>query len=657
MEDINQRVDMEEDKNTNDDYYSDIEEYEYEERRPLSFRSTLQKLKQNDPTVTQIDGVGLNDQNTKNFFDSIDWKEDGKCISDNQHLKKVHISFYNDVPPQFIPGDDKHRQQLQDFFSCIYRNSSINQILMYSRCILDEFGGSLIEGLSGHSSLTKLEVCGQSRKGDISPGCTALGKVLNHPKSKVEDLRVSYCKLDDDSSIDILFDSLLGNSTLKRLSFNGKITSVGLRALSNVIRDPRCKLARLSLTQLKINDEEADILGRALCGLSSVKVLDLSLNRSITNAGWQTLLNKLSKVSLVSLDLGGNDIDVNGGMSALVNIGTLKSLKLSSNHSMTPTGWQSFFNSVRIGGTQLVKLDISDTNIGNEGLVAMGAMLSNMSMLKTLCMTDIGGLGEAITSQGWISFFNALQGSNLDLINLFLGGEYRIDDDGIQALARLVSRMSSLKWLSLGLMNRSVTPFGWQVLTDYLQSPNFALKQLYIGDNNINDDTVVAFTRALVRNNTLKLLHLYQDPEDFEDGDMITERGWEALSTLLCNSSSTMDIYNSHHMLQDLTDDYNQYDDMDLPDKLVSLLELNRNKVKVEVARQKILQTHFSGMTNIQEFLDMELEMIPTAISWIGRPEHQSWNGTNVSGLSTLYNVIRRVPDLFDSSTSVQTKK
>lgn len=693
---------MEEAEGTHDDIIE--EEYnsdeEYEQRRPLSLRSTLQKLKQNDPSVTQLEiNLNLPDDDETQFFDSIDWEEDGHCISDNEHLKKVNISF----PQRYHSGE--HKEQLQDFFSCIYQNNSINHIILFSNSILHEFGGSLIEGFCGHSSLTVLDVSGHARDGDVGIGCIAIKKVLNHPESKVKDLRLSCLKFDDDSRIDILFDSLVGNSKLERLSLNSYIGQTytddtgfqdvdpgcwlrALSNLSNVIRDPRCKLSKLSLNSIRLNDEVSDILGNALCG-SSVKDLDLSENREITSAGWQRLLNKLSQVALVSLDLSGNDIDDNSGISALANIGTLKSLKLSSNHSMTPNGWQAFYNSLQNRGTQLVKLDISNTCLGNEGAAAVGTMVSNMSTLKTLFMSDIGIFeGDGTMS----SHFNTLQGSNLNLINLCLC-DPRIDDDGIQALTRLISRMSSLKKLSLGY-NNSVTPTGWQVLTDYLQSPNFALIQLDICENNINDDTVIAFTRALVRNNTLKLLHLYQDPEDFEDGDMITERGWEALSTLLCNSSSTMDTYNSHHMLQDLTDDYYNHV-MNLPDKLVSLLELNRNKDKVEVARQKILQTHFSSgeyesdmdddsddddtstsgddtstsgdetstdddtdtsdTSNIEEFLDMELEVIPTALSWIGRPLPQCWKGANISGLSLLYNVVRRVPDLFDSSA--QKKK
>jgi len=116
-----------------------------------------------------------------------------------------------------------------------------------------------------------------------------------------------------------------------------------------------------------------------------------------------------------------------------------------------------------------------------------------------------------------------------------------------------------------------------------------------------------------------------------------------------------MDTYTSNHTLKEIGDYYSE----EIGDKLYPYLELNENEDKAEVARQKILQSHFSTdddmATNIQEFLDMELKMIPTAISWIGRPTRHDWKGMNVSGLSTMYNLTRRLPDLSDSSS--QKKK
>jgi len=140
----------------------------------------------------------------------------------------------------------------------------------------------------------------------------------------------------------------------------------------------------------------------------------------------------------------------------------------------------------------------------------------------------------------------------------------------------------------------------------------------------------------------------YEDDDEDHD-NMITERSWEAISTLLCNKTSILETYNSNHTLEDL----GYYFEGDTGNDLVPYLELNENKNKAEVARQKILQTHFSDdddtSSNIQELLDMELEVIPTAIAWIGRPV-SCWKGRSVSGLSTMYNLMRRLPDLFDLS-------
>ena len=179
-----------------------------------------------------------------------------------------------------------------------------------------------------------------------------------------------------------------------------------------------------------------------------------------------------------------------------------------------------------------------------------------------------------------------------------------------------------------------------------LLSPKFVLETLDLTDSNLNDDTVVALTSALANNhnNTLKRLDLdYITDED--DNDLITDRGWEAFSTLLCNKASIMDTYNSNHTLQYISES--------LPGELDLLLVLNYNKDKMEVARQKILQTHFSTdndtTLNIQKFLDMDLRVMPTALAWIGRPEPIYWIGSSMTGLSLMYTLVRKMPDLFDS--------
>ena len=303
-------------------------------------------------------------------------------------------------------------------------------------------------------------------------------------------------------------------------------------------------------------------------------------------------------------------------------------------------------------------LDISRNGIGNEGATALGSLLGSMNTLKELGM---GGMlysyeNGNIVPQWQPLFTTLLSGSNLDLVFLDLGSN-NIDDEVIRHLTRLVTSMSSLKHLRLN-HNTRVTPSGWQVLTEFFQSTNFTLRKLDLDGNNINDDTLITFTNALSNNKTLKLLSIESCTEVDSDSDSdagdetISEGGWEAISTFLCNKTSILETYNSNHTLQDLSDD-DQHDQMNLPYDLLSYLELNNNKDKAEVARQKILQTHFSDVgdtSKMQDFLDIELEVMPNAIAWIGKTPHAIWKGKNVSGLSLLYNLMMRLPDLFDSN-------
>lgn len=649
-------IDLEGDEANIDEISYIDEEYENEEedrikkdKRLALDKSTYQRLKKNDPTVTHL----LIQLDENYLFNNINWKEDGDCISANSHLQMLKFNAsmdrsYNQhdnttiysVDKCYILGQEGHnlpaRQQLQDFFSCI-GSSSFDELCFTSISINDKFAGELIfKGLGGHTSLRKLEIA-HARLGRI--GCKALGKVLNQPKSKLIDLCLDYTYLDDES-LGIVCDALLGNGKMKRLSLSGNksITSDGWQALSAVIQHPNCQLVVLELQDTFITDDELDILGSALHHSSSMKTLKLNYNDHISNTGWQMLLNQISQTSIRNLDLSESKID-DACLAALANMGgKLKSLDLSENgnetSSTTLLGWESFFSSLKSRGCQLVNLNICGNKVGDAGIASLGALLSNK--MKTLDMSDLDtDDGSTVSSQGWVSFFRALQDSNLDLKKLNLHSN-QIDDEGMQILVSLISDMSSLTHLGLG-RNYLVTSAGWQSLANHLQSPNCALEELEL-ENNLDDETLVAFARILVHDKTLRRLIICQDD------DLITETGWQAVSNLICNKESVMDTYSSNHTLHDIP-----Y--MNVPDNLVSSLTLNKNEDKLEVARQKILRAHFSNDSpNMQELLHMELEMMPTVIAWIGRPAHIGWKGTNVSGLSAMFNLTRKVPDLFDSS-------
>ena len=199
--------------------------------------TTIQMLKQNKG-INYL-SVQLNcDDNGKCYFNNVDWKKDGDCISNNTQLKTIVISHIGkcldrDWGEHYILGEQgpnlPTKEQLQDFFACIYQNRSINHISFCSIGIVDEFGGELLGGLRGHPSLTQLGLNGKIG----SMACSALVSVLKDPTCKLKGLRLSNCQLDD-QRLSTLCDSLLGNIRMERLSVfrDTQITSAGWRALS-----------------------------------------------------------------------------------------------------------------------------------------------------------------------------------------------------------------------------------------------------------------------------------------------------------------------------------------------------------------------------------------------------------------------------------------
>ena len=236
-----------------DDYSEDDEHILFAKKHKLS-KEILQRLKENDPSITHL-RVQLDCNNTGEYvFNDIDWIKDGDCIINNSQLEMIEVYAQNNYR-RYTLGEEGHnlptRQQLQDFFSCICQNHSIKIINFHSIRIGDEFGGGLIEGLQGHSSLERFQSL-YGRMGSI--GCRALGKVLNDPKSKLKDLQMQYCL--DDHAIQALSEILIGNSSVKRLDLSGNIiTPAGWRVLSTVIRHPNCKLIALGLHATGFNDE------------------------------------------------------------------------------------------------------------------------------------------------------------------------------------------------------------------------------------------------------------------------------------------------------------------------------------------------------------------------------------------------------------------
>ena len=116
---------------------------------------------------------------------------------------------------------------------------------------------------------------------------------------------------------------------------------------------------------------------------------------------------------------------------------------------------------------------------------------------------------------------------------------------------------------------------------------------------------MVEFTNALVHNKSFKYLDVGDCPDD--DGHArITKRGWEAISTLLCNKASIMDTYNSNHTLQDPGDYAYPLDT--IPKNLVESLELNEKKKQQAMSSIHVSDTLSSSEQEVSRVLMAVME-------------------------------------------------
>jgi hypothetical protein len=152
---------------------------------------------------------------------------------------------------------------------------------------------------------------------------------------------------------------------------------------------------------------------------------------------------------------------------------------------------------------------------------------------------------------------------------------------------------------------------------------------------------MIEFAMALANNTKLKRL-------DFK-GNMsgITSIGYGAFTRILCNTSTILNTFNSNHTLEFINSSWFHKD-------LDTLLRINHDNGVSQAARIKIINSYFSGSdinTQTQVFTDMKLNVLPTAISWMGLND-----GIN-GGINLLFEFLRREPLVCDTKGTSRKRK
>ena len=195
----------------------------------------------------------------------------------------------------------------------------------------------------------------------------------------------------------------------------------------------------------------------------------------------------------------------------------------------------------------------------------------------------------------------------------------------------LARQLPLLRFETLGFSDNPLSPGAPQVVAASLANPGCRLKSVDLGHTFIGDEGAATLAESLRNNQLLTTMTLARI-----NVTNITEAGWNAFSSVLCDTTSINATHGSNHNLRHLG-----Y--ADIPQGIVTMLELNSDGDKSIVAAKKILQTHHH--LDMGPLFDRELDLLPHVVAWLERFAESRLN----LKLSSIFEFVRAMPlDIVD---------
>jgi len=533
--------------------------------------------------------------------------------NDDPTLTKLQIQYGSYIQESnliYSPGTWEREGE------AIGRNTHLKELEIADPCWINEDELELFfQGLSDNRSIGKLSFKAVTLTG--GEPFYILFPFFEY-NNNLETLEIEYCHIDDDG-YEHLFSALAKSCSLKKLTISPGIEGC---------------------TDTDLYDEE--VLAKSL--LRHVNLITLNLEGNcMGNRGCRTMTSFVcdTRTILSTLNLEGNNIGDEGVKyltDALSKTSTqLKYLYLAYNDNITSVGWKHICDLLRKPDIGLEGLSMSE--LSNEVMLDL-ASSPGCHMLKTLQICNTSHTD--ISCPAWKGLFGLLRSPTSVLEDLSLRGN-ELTGESTGCLTSALANNSTLRSLDLSCC-RNITTAGWDALSDCLRNPKSELETLNIQWSLYNDngEATALLADALASNRKLKNLLT-----GFSRRGIYSDK-MRPLFQILCKEESIMATYQSNHYIQNLGV-LSSYE-------TTSHLELNKNTDKAEVARQKIIDVHFSNFNvkpviDMQPFIDMDIGVIPHAIAWIAKGSNNQYNWRN-----EFYRYfVRNMPSLFDIKGRTKT--
>ncbi|XP_061125356.1 NACHT, LRR and PYD domains-containing protein 3-like isoform X4 [Syngnathus typhle] len=343
-----------------------------------------------------------------------------------------------------------------------------------------------------------LQYCRLSKK-----SCKALASVLSSPCS-LRELNLSDNDLGDDGLEALAAGLAKPQCALQVLELEWcNLSKKSCEALASVLSSP-CSLRELELSDNDLGDDGLEALAAGLakpqCALQVLKLRECNLRKKSCEALASVLS---SPCSLSELDLSDNDLG-DDGLEALaaglakpqcaLQVLELKKCNLSKKSCEALASVLSSPGSLR-------ELDLSDNDLGDDGLEALAAGLA-----KPHCTLQVLKLKKCKLSKKSCEALASVLSSPSSLRELDLGYN-NLGDDGLEALAAGLAKPQCALQV-LGLRECNLSKKSCEALASVLSSPG-SLSELDLSWNYFGDDGLEALAAGLAKPQcTLQVLRL-----------------------------------------------------------------------------------------------------------------------------------------------------
>ncbi|XP_067301432.1 NLR family CARD domain-containing protein 3 isoform X4 [Pseudorasbora parva] len=361
------------------------------------------------------------------------------------------------------------------------------------------------------------------------PGYSAvklLSVLLEDPHCKLEKLQLYDCSIGEEGCAALALALISNPSHLRELNLNNnKPGDSGVKLLSDLLKDPICKLEKLQLDDCSVEEERfATLLSGLRSNPSQIRKLNLSWNKP-GDSGVKLLSDLLKdphcKLEILQLECCRLEEE---GCAALVlgllsNPSHLRELNLNYNEP-GDLGVKLLSVLLKDPHCKLEKLELEYDGIGEEGCAALASsLISNPSHLKEL---NLSWNKPGYSTVKLLSDLLKDPHCNLEKLQLY---DCSIGEQGFAALAlALISNPSHLRELNLN--NNEPGDLGVKLLSDLLKDPHCKLEKLQLEYCSIGEQGFAALVSGLRSNlSHLRELNLSRN----EPGDS----GVKMLSDLL----------------------------------------------------------------------------------------------------------------------------